>query len=59
MPISPYKEIKIKKLKAKANILYRQGLSTREIAPIVNKSHNWVAIAVRSYNRLQLSTSKK
>jgi transposase len=44
---SKFKIRKIEDLKKKALVLYKQGLSTREVAKIINRSHNWVAMAVR------------
>jgi hypothetical protein len=38
---------KIEELKKKALILYKQGLTTREVGKAVGKSHQWVAVAVR------------
>jgi hypothetical protein len=50
---SVYKRKKIQEKKEKAIALYKEGLSTREVAKILERSHNWVAIAVR-----ELSTVK-
>ena len=47
MPISIYRKIKIQELKKKAVTLYKQGLTTREIGKTLNRSHNWVAVAVK------------
>lgn len=47
MKLSKAQLKRIEKLKAKARVLYRQGLSTREVAAIVKRSHAWVAEAVK------------
>lgn len=47
MSVSKYKKSKIDELKHKAMVLYQQGLSTRDVAKVVNRSHQWVAKAVR------------
>lgn len=47
MSVSKFKKSKINELKRKAMVLYQQGLSTRDVAKVVNRSHQWVAIAVR------------
>ena len=45
--LSLYQIQKRDELKKKAMKLYKQGLTTREIAPLVKKSHTWVAQAIR------------
>jgi len=47
MKKSPYQTKKIENLKNKAVVLYRQGLTTREVGKIVSRSRTWVAEAVR------------
>ena len=47
MKPSPYKQKRIEALKAKAKELYKLGYSTREVSKVLNRSHNWVAMAVR------------
>ena len=47
MKISKFKNEKIRKLKLKAYELYSQGLSSRDVGDIVNRSHEWVLQAVR------------
>jgi len=47
MTISKYKKASIDKLKAKAKLLYKEGLSTREVGKIIGKSHEWVAQVVK------------
>jgi transposase-like protein len=54
MPRSIYQLKKLEELKKKATTLYKEGLSVREIAPIVGKSHGWVWLAVKE----KLSTRK-
>ena len=41
------KQNKIKELKEKAKQLCRLGYTTREIGKIVNRSHAWVALAIK------------
>jgi len=53
MPISTYQIKKINELKKKAFLLYKQGLPTREVGKMLNRSHNWVAKAVK-----ELSTER-
>jgi transposase-like protein len=45
--LSKYQLKKLEAVKRKARSLYKQGLTTREIAPLVKKSHTWVAQAVK------------
>lgn len=45
--LSPYQVQKRDELKKKALKLYKQGLTTRETASLVKKSHTWVAQAVK------------
>ena len=47
MEHSIYRKQKVADLKNKAFTLYKEGLSTREIAKVVNRSHQWVAVAIR------------
>lgn len=47
MLASPYKRIKIESLKEKAFTLYKEGLSSREVAKMVDRSHTWVANAMK------------
>jgi len=42
-----YKDKKTKEVADKAVLMYKQGLTTREIGKIVGKSHAWVALRVR------------
>ena len=44
---------KIQKVKEKALVLYKQGLTTREVGKIIGRSHQWVALRVKN-----LSTPK-
>jgi transposase-like protein len=45
--LSNYQLKKRENLKKKAIKLYKQGLTTREIAPLVRKSHTWIAQAIK------------
>lgn len=47
MKISIYKKNKIQELKKKALNLHKQGMTTREIGTVLNRSRNWVSMAVR------------
>jgi transposase-like protein len=46
--LSKYKKREIEKLKIKARKLYKQGLTLREISKILNKSHQWVYMAIKN-----------
>jgi transposase-like protein len=46
--LSKYKKKEIEKLKIKARKLYKQGLTLREIGKILNRSHQWVYIAIKN-----------
>ena len=52
MAISEYKKQNIDKLKVKAVELYKQGLTLREVAKIVGKSHEWVRNAIKEMTGL-------
>ena len=47
MPESIYKKQKREIIKKSAKELYKQGLSTREIGKILNRSHAWVAYVIK------------
>jgi transposase-like protein len=47
MKPSKYKLAKIQKLKIRANELYSQGLSSRDVGEIIGRSHEWVLQAVK------------
>ncbi len=48
MAISKYKQEKLERLKDKAFELYKQGLTTREVAGIIKvRTHAWVATVVK------------
>ena len=47
MKQSIFRMKKIEKLKKKAMLLYKQGLSSREVGKMVGKSHQWVLSAVK------------
>jgi len=47
MKLSKAQLKRIEAKKKKARVLYRQGLSTREVAAVVKRSHEWVAQAVK------------
>ncbi len=47
MKPSKYQLRRKAELVKKAQKLYKQGLSTREIAPLIDRSHAWVALAVK------------
>ena len=51
MPLTIYQQEKILEKKNQAYELSTQGLTTRQIAQVVGKSHAWVALAIK-----QLST---
>jgi len=42
-----YKDKKTEELANKAVLMYKQGLTTREIGKVIGKSHAWVALKVR------------
>jgi len=46
MKRSSYQEEKILKLKKKAVLLYKQGLTLREVEKIVGRSYEWVRKAL-------------
>lgn len=52
MPIQPFKKQKELHLGEKAQKLYREGFTTREVGKMVGRSHQWVALRVKN-----LSTS--
>lgn len=52
MKPSEYQRKKTEELKKKAQALYKDGLSTREVGEVIKRSHAWVALAVK-----ELSTS--
>lgn len=45
--ISKYKSKQRKELQRKAFELYKSGLSLRQVAVAVNRSHTWVANAIK------------
>ncbi len=47
MKHQPFKRKKDLELAQKAILLYKQGLTTREVGDIVRRSHQWVALKVR------------
>ena len=47
MKMSIYQRKKIDELKDRARALYVQGLTTRKVAELIGRSHNWVAMAVK------------
>jgi transposase-like protein len=51
MVVSKYQKEKINKLKKKAVKLYRQGLTLRDIEPIVGKSYEWIRGAVKELDK--------
>lgn len=55
MKQSIYQIEKINKTKDKAIMLYKQGLTTREVGKIIGRSHQWVAVVVKN-NTHKLST---
>ena len=46
--MSIYKKNNIDRIKKKAIELYKTGLSTRAVAQLVGRSHNWVALLMKS-----------
>lgn len=42
---------KIRQMEKQSWILYRQGLTTREVGRIVNRSHAWVALVVKKFEK--------
>jgi transposase len=46
MPISIYQKKNIQDKKKQAVKLYKQGLTTRQVGKLLNRSHNWVAMAL-------------
>ena len=47
MTLSKYQLQEVKKLKIKAFKLYKQGLTTRQVGELINRSHAWVALAIK------------
>ena len=47
MKTSPFRLQRKELLKQKAISLYKEGLTTREVAKIVKKSHTWVWLLIR------------
>jgi transposase-like protein len=52
MPMSIYQKAKIEKKKEQARVLYRSGMSTRQVARAMDCSHSWVAEAVKKINNI-------
>lgn len=49
MKNNPFQKDKRKDLKERAFLLYKQGLSTRDVGKAIGRSHQWVAVAVKEY----------
>lgn len=47
MKISKYKQELIRARKQRAFDLYKSGLTTRQVGHLINRSHAWVALAVK------------
>ena len=47
MGLSIHQKKKIESLEEKARIMYEQGLTTREVGKMLDKSHTWVWLAVK------------
>jgi hypothetical protein len=52
MKISRYKEEKNFKIKKKALALHKEGLTLREIGPVVGKSYEWVRTSIKELTSL-------
>jgi transposase len=55
---SKYKEMKTELLKRRAFLLYQEGMTTREVAHIVGRSHTWVANAVNRLEKIEVDNSE-
>jgi len=47
MIVSKYKRKLIEAKKKKAIMLYKQGLTTRDVGKVIHRSHSWVADVVK------------
>lgn len=54
MPISEYKKQKNLELKKKALQLYKEGLTLRELVPVIGMSYEWIRKGIN-----ELSTQKE
>ena len=45
------RKAKIKQMEKRSWILYKQGLTTREVGKIVGRSHAWVALVVKKFEK--------
>ena len=52
MTVSIYQMKKINELRKKAVLLYKQGLTTREVGKVVCRSHQWVSDAIKKSRKL-------
>lgn len=55
MPIQPYRQKDIQRLKEKAVKLYKTGLSLMQVGKMLGKSHQWVKNAVDEDKQQALS----
>ena len=53
MGISKYQLKKIAKLKRRAYILYKQGMTVRDVGAVVGRSRSWVSDAVREIEKAE------
>ena len=53
MGISKYQLKKIAKLKRRAYMLYKQGLTVRDVGDVVGRSRTWVSDAVREIEKAE------
>lgn len=53
MPTSQNQIRDIKKRTIKARKLYKTGLSTRQVAPLVERTHAWVALVVKDLSTIK------
>jgi IS30 family transposase len=51
MSISKYQKNKIEKDKKEALMLYKRGFSLRKIAALLNRSHQWVWLAIKAVDK--------
>lgn len=51
--MSEFQKAKLENLRKKTITLYRQGLTMREVAKIVGKSHTWVFFAVKKLSTFE------
>jgi len=58
MVISKYQSKKVAKLKQRAFMLYKQGLTLRDVGKIVERSRTWVLDSVRELEKEEANRTK-